>query len=570
DGAGLAETSLARPAYAGWEDAAVPPERLGGYLRDFEALLDQHGLQAAPYGHFGEGCVHARIDFPLTAPDGPARLRAFLTDAAALVGSHGGSMSGEHGDGRARSELLPAMYSPAALALFGAVKQLFDPDNLLNPGVLVDPAPVDAGLRTELARSSLALAHPELAAGVHRCSGVGRCISQHGETADIMCPSYRATGNEKDSTRGRAHVLAELLGGTLPGGFAAPEVHEALDLCLACKGCARDCPTGVDLASYKSQALAETYRGRLRPRSHYLLGRLPQFARLITRLPGATALVNGALRAPGVGRAARWLAGVDRRRSLPRFAARPSHQTLARSAGAGRPVALWIDSFSDCFAGTHLPALVQVLTDAGWTPELVTDPACCGLTWITTGQRDAAARRLRQAVGTLHSYVERGLPILGVEPSCLAVLRDDAAGLIDDPRLPAVAAATRTLAELLAETPGYTPPDLVGHQLVVQPHCHHAAVLGWQADAALLARTGATVTTLGGCCGLAGNFGVERGHYEVSVAVAEDQLLPAIRAAGPGAIVVADGFSCRTQVSDLAGCQALTLAELLALHREQP
>ncbi|MGC3953546.1 MAG: FAD-binding and (Fe-S)-binding domain-containing protein [Propionicimonas sp.] len=574
DGAGLAETSWDRPAYAGWEDAAVPPDRLGDYLRDFDALLDQHGLRAAPYGHFGEGCVHARIDFPLAAADGAVRLRAFLRDAAELVGGHGGSLSGEHGDGRARSELLPAMYSPAALALFAAVKRIFDPANLLNPGVLVDPAPVDAGLRTDLARSPLTAAHPGLAAGVHRCSGVGRCVSRHGDAADIMCPSYRATGEEKDSTRGRAHVLQELLGGTLPGGFAAPEVSAALDLCLACKGCARDCPTGVDLATYKSQVLAETYRGRVRPRSHYLLGRLPQLARLITALPGLAAVVNRALRAPGLGRAARWLAGVDQRRSLPRFRSRPGRVELPVSAGTttggsrGRPVALWIDSFSDHLEGDHLPALVRVLLAAGWAPELVTDPACCGLTWITTGQRDAAAARLRQTVDVLHRYVARGLPILGVEPSCLAVLRDDAAGLIDDPRLPAVAAATRTLAELLAETPGYSPPDLTGHRLVVQPHCHHAAVLGWAADADLLRRTGAEVVTLGGCCGLAGNFGVERSHYEVSVAVAEQQLLPALRQAGPDATAVADGFSCRTQLADLAGRRAVTLAELLARHLE--
>ncbi|MGC4154064.1 MAG: FAD-binding and (Fe-S)-binding domain-containing protein [Propionicimonas sp.] len=601
DGAGLAETSLGRPAYAGWEDAAVPPARLGGYLRDFEDLLVQHGLQAAPYGHFGEGCVHARIDFPLVAAGGPARLRAFLLDAAALAGSHGGSMSGEHGDGRARSELLPAMYSPAALALFAAVKQIFDPRNLLNPGVLVDPAPVDAGLRTALAAAPLALAHPGLAAGVHRCSGVGRCISHHGESADVMCPSYRATGDEKDSTRGRARILQELLGGTLPGGFAAAEVHEALDLCLACKGCARDCPTGVDLASYKSQVLAETYRGRRRPRSHYTLGQLPRWARLVSRTAGLAAIANWVLASPGPARLVRWLAGIDPRRSLPRFALRAASPLSLRipiqgldsaTGGRGRsriksgmteehtshpgedrdlrPVALWVDSFSDCFEGTHLPALVTVLLDAGWAPALIDEPACCGLTWITTGQRDAATRQLRRAIDTLHPYAERGVPILGVEPSCLAVLRDDAAELIDDPRLPAVTGATRTLAELLSETPGYTPPDLSGHQLVVQPHCHHASVLGWQDDAALLARTGAQVTTLGGCCGLAGNFGVERGHYEVSVAIAEDQLLPAIREAGPGAIVVADGFSCRTQVADLAGRRALTLAELLVLHRERP
>ncbi len=563
DGAGLAETSLPRPAYPGWEDAAVPPHRLGAYLREFDALLVAHGLHAAPYGHFGEGCVHARIDFPLDRPDGAAALRAFLMDAAALAAAHGGSMSGEHGDGRARSELLPAMYSRQALALFAAVKQLFDPDNLLNPGVLVDPAPLDRDLRTAgLATSPLALAHPRLTAGAHRCSGVGRCVSHHPATADIMCPSYRATGEEKDSTRGRARALQSMLAGALPGGFDSPEVADALDLCLACKGCARDCPTGVDLASYKSQVLAERWRGRLRPRSHYALGALPRWARLAAATRAGATLANLVLATPGLAHAARWLAGIDQRRSLPTFR-HAARRTLTVPPATGRRVALWLDSFSESFEGSHLPAVLSVLVAAGWAPEVIEEPACCGLTWISTGQRDQAAARLRATLDVLHPYAAAGVPVLGVEPSCLAVLRSDAADLVDDPRLAEVAAATRTLAELLLDTPGYSPPDLTGRRVVAQPHCHHAAVLGWQADADLLARTGATVTTLGGCCGLAGNFGIEKGHYEVSLAVAEDQLLPALRAE-PDATVLADGFSCRTQVADLTGRRALTLAELLA------
>ena len=566
DGAGLAETSLPRPAYPGWEDAAVPPARLGAYLRAFDDLLTDHGLHAVPYGHFGEGCVHARIDFPLDRPDGAATLRAFLTDAARLVADHQGSMSGEHGDGRARSELLPLMYSPAALGLFAAVKQLFDPDNLLNPGVLVDPAPLDEDLRTAgLATAPLVLAHPELSAGAHRCSGVGRCVSHHPAAGDIMCPSYRATGEEKDSTRGRARVLQSMLTGALPGGFAAPEVAEALDLCLACKGCARDCPTGVDLADYKSRVLDERWRGRLRPRSHYALGALPRWAGLAAANRAGAALVNFVLATPGLAHAARWLAGIDQRRSLPRFAP-AARRTLRVAEHPGRPVALWLDSFSDSFAGSHLPAVVQVLVSAGWAPQVIDEPACCGLTWISTGQRDQAAARLRSALDVLHPHAAAGIPILGVEPSCLAVWRSDAADLVDDPRVAVVAGATRTLAELLLETPGWEPPDLAGESVVVQPHCHHAAVLGWQPDAALLERTGAEVTTLGGCCGLAGNFGVERGHYEVSVAVAEDELLPALRER-PGATVLADGFSCRTQVADLTGRRAITLAELLIGHR---
>jgi FAD/FMN-containing dehydrogenase/Fe-S oxidoreductase len=546
DGAGLAAVSLATLAHSGWEDSAVPPARLGAYLRDLDTLLAEHGLHALPYGHFGEGCVHARIDFPLDRPNGAAVLRAFLGDAADLVASHGGSMSGEHGDGRARSELLPRMYSPAALGLFAAVKHLFDPENLLNPGVIVDPAPLDANLRlAAVHHSPLALAHPGLTTEVHRCT------------------SYRATRNERDSTRGRARVLQEMLAGeVVTEGFRAPEVAAALELCLACKGCARDCPTGVDLASYKSRVLDEAWRGRLRPRSHYALGQLPRWGRLVTGVPGLAPLVNALLRAPGVARVARWVAGVDQRRPLPEFARGPARRRLAIPASQGRPVALWLDSFSDSFAGTHLPALLSVLHEAGYAPHLIERPACCGLTWITTGQRDAAAAQLRAALDVLQPYASR-MPILGVEPSCLAVWRGDAADLVDDPRVAEVAAATRTLAELLAQTPGYVPPDLAGHHLIAQPHCHHAAVLGWQADAALLRRTGATVTTLGGCCGLAGNFGVEAGHYEVSVAVAEDQLLPALRA-DPTAIVLADGFSCRKQVWDLTNRQAMTLAEVLA------
>ncbi|MGB4891248.1 MAG: FAD-binding and (Fe-S)-binding domain-containing protein [Propionicimonas sp.] len=566
DGAGLAAVSLDTLAHPGWEDSAVPPAHLGAYLRDLDALLTNHGLHALPYGHFGEGCVHARIDFPLDRPQGAAVLRAFLHDAAELVAGHGGSMSGEHGDGRARSELLPRMYSPAAIRLFAAVKHLFDPENLLNPGVIVDPAPLDAHLRlSAVHHSGLALAHPELTAAVHRCTGVGRCVSPEGTAADLMCPSFRATRNEPDSTRGRARALQEMLAAdVITGGFRAPEVAEALELCLACKGCARDCPTGVDLAAAKSRVLDEAWRGRLRPRSHYALGQLPRWGRLVTGVPGLGALVNAALRVPGIVHLARWVAGIDQRRSLPAFAVRPLRRSLSVPTGAGRPVALWIDSFSDAFTGTHLPALLTVLLDAGFAPHLIEEPACCGLTWITTGQRDAAASHLRAAIDVLHPYAVR-MPILGVEPSCLAVWRSDAADLVDDPRLAEVAAATRTLAELLRELPGYSAPDLTGHHLIVQPHCHQAAVLGWEADAALLRRTGASVTTLGGCCGLAGNFGVEAGHYDVSVAVAEDSLLPALRA-DPTAIVVADGFSCRKQVSDLTQRRAVTLAELLARH----
>ncbi len=559
DGAGLAGVSLAQPAYGGWEDAAVPPAHLGAYLRDFDALLTEHGLDGLPYGHFGDGCVHIRIDFPLTDDGGGAVYQAFVEQAAALVAGYGGSMSGEHGDGRARSALLPAMYSPQAIDLFTQVKAAFDPDNLMNPGVLVDPRPVTADMR------ALALVGKvdHFAEQVHHCSGVGKCLANTTPGLGVMCPSYQATREEKDSTRGRARVLQEMINGdVIQLGWKSPAVHQALDLCLSCKGCARDCPTGIDMAAYKAQVLDHTYQGKLRPRSHYALGWLPRWGRLITRYRGLASLVNFTTRTPGLRRLVRWSAGVDQRRSLPRFADQAARTRVELPTPVGRPVIVWVDSFSDCFTGGGVAAAVEVLTAAGYAPRFLERSACCGLTWISTGQLDGARRQLRAALEVLHPHVAAGTPVVGLEPSCLAVWRSDAKELLDDPRVAEVAAGVFTLAELLARTPDWQPPDLTGVELVAQPHCHHASVLGWAADAALLKSTGATVTTVGGCCGLAGNFGVEKGHYEVSVKVAEHDLLPAVEA-HPKALVLADGFSCRTQLAELAGREAITLAELL-------
>ena len=563
DGAGLAGVSLARPAYGGWEDAAVPPSQLGAYLRDFDALLREHRLDGLPYGHFGDGCVHVRIDFPLTDPGGASAYRSFVEAAATLVAGYGGSMSGEHGDGRARSGLLPAMYSPAALSLFGQVKACFDPDNRLNPGVLVDPARVDADLRT----TALIGRFDDFAEAVHRCTGVGKCLADTTAGLGVMCPSYLATREEKDSTRGRARVLQEMInGGTIRKGWGSAAVHSALDLCLSCKGCARDCPTGIDMAAYKAEVLDKTYAGRLRPRSHYALGWLPRWARLITRHPALARLVNLTTGTPGMRRVVRWSAGVDQRRSLPRFARQAARRRVTLSAAEGRPVVVWVDSFSDGFAGGGVEAVVEVLTAAGYAPRFLERPACCGLTWISTGQLDGARRQLRAALDVLHPVVAAGTPVVGLEPSCTAVWRGDAAELLPgDERVAAVRSGVLTLAELLSRTDGWSPPDLSGVEVVAQPHCHHASVLGWATDAALLNASGAQVTTVGGCCGLAGNFGVEQGHYEVSVKIAEHDLLPAA-AAHPDAVVLADGFSCRTQLAELAGREAVTLAELLLLR----
>jgi FAD/FMN-containing dehydrogenase/Fe-S oxidoreductase len=572
DGAGLvARTPSGAPAHAGWEDSAVPPERLGAYLREFEALLASYELGGVPYGHFGDGCLHVRIDFPLTRADGSQIFRSFLLDAARLVASHGGSMSGEHGDGRARSELLPLMYSPAIMSTFAAVKAAFDPGDLLNPGIITAPLPLDAALRIPVApRTRLAFAYHddggELATAVHRCTGVGKCRADNTADGGVMCPSYLATRDEKDSTRGRARVLQEAAGGSLPG-WRAPELREVLDLCLACKGCSSDCPTGVDMATYKSEVLYQAYRHRLRPAAHYSLGGLPRIARLVSLAPRP---VNALLGVRPVAALAKRLGGIDHRRPLPAFAPRTFRSWFSSRTGSkpGDPVMLWVDTFTDHFSPEVGIAAVQVLEDAGFSVRIPSKPLCCGLTWISTGRLDTARRILRRTVGSLAPALADGVPLVGLEPSCTAVLRSDALELAGGPAASAVAAATRTLAELLTDRPGWEPPDLAGIRAVAQPHCHQHAVLGWDADRALLEGAGASVRAVGGCCGLAGNFGVERGHYDVSVAVAETALLPAVRAEGDDAVLLADGFSCRTQLDHLADRRALHLAQLLARARD--
>jgi FAD/FMN-containing dehydrogenase/Fe-S oxidoreductase len=557
DGAGLAARSLGRPAYSGWEDAAVPPERLGAWLRDFDELLRDHDLDGVPYGHFGDGCVHVRIDFPFGVDHGDdggrSVFRDFLTACALKLRDHGGSLSGEHGDGRARSELLPLMYDAESLRLFAAVKAVCDPHDLLNPGNIVDPAPLDADLRPARPRAALPLAD-----AVHRCTGVGKCVAPR--TSGVMCPSYLATREEKDSTRGRARVLQEVVDGSLVKGFSDPAVTAALDLCLACKGCASDCPTGVDMATYKAEALhrKHDHEGVRRPRSHYLLGRLPRWAALTAPV---APLANKALRVGPVARLARAAAGIDQRRSIPRFAPRTLRRSAPVPAAETKPdVWIWADSFTDHFFPGNGHAAIRYLESVGLTARVIPESACCGLTWITTGQLDRARTMLRRTVDTLQSYVGTGVPVVGLEPSCLATLRSDAE------ELTGAGVDVLTLAELV-ERLDLPVPSLAGVEVVAQPHCHHASVLGWAADRRLLERAGATVTQVAGCCGLAGNFGMEQGHYEVSVAVAETHLLPAVRA-NPDAVVLADGMSCRVQLDDLAGVRAVHLADLLAPRLE--
>ncbi|WP_374982644.1 FAD-binding and (Fe-S)-binding domain-containing protein [Streptomyces fradiae] len=574
DAAGTAtRTPDGAEAWPGWEDCAVPPARLGPYLRDFRALLAAHGLRGTPYGHFGDGCVHARIDFRLDDPDGVRRFRRFSEELADLVVAHGGSLSGEHGDGMARAELLPRMYGNELVALFGRFKDLWDPDGAMNPGVLARPAPLDANLRFDVLPRTpvdVAFGYPDdggdFGTAVRRCVGVAKCRTE-GPAAgpDVMCPSYRATGEERHSTRGRARLLHEMLAGeVVTGGWRSPEVRDALDLCLSCKGCRSDCPVGVDMATYKAEFLHHHYAGRLRPAAHYAMGSLPALLRLASP---AAPLLNAAARVRPLAALAKRAAGVAPERELP-VLARGTFRAWAsrRTAPEGAPRAyVWPDTFTDHFTPSVGRAAVTVLEAAGVPVALPPGRVCCGLTYVSTGRLDRARAVLRRTLDALDPVLARGLPLVVLEPSCAAALRTDLPELLPgDARARAVAGSVRTFAQALEElAPDWSPPRL-DRPAAGQTHCHQHAVLGDAAERRLRERAGLTGELSGGCCGLAGNFGFERGHYEVSVACAEDRLLPAVRAAAPGTELLADGFSCRTQLAQLAGARARHLAEVLA------
>ncbi|MGW2620957.1 FAD-binding and (Fe-S)-binding domain-containing protein [Streptomyces sp. NPDC001500] len=614
-------------AWPGWEDCAVPPARLGAYLRDFRGLLAEHGLRGAPYGHFGEGCIHVRIDFDLLTPAGIGRFRRFSREVAGLVVAHGGSLSGEHGDGRARAELLPLMYGPDLVALFARVKDVWDPDGLLNPGMLVRPAPLDSGLRfSVLPREpvDVAFGYPadggDFSAAVRRCVGVAKCrAAAPAPGAGVMCPSFRVTGREEHSTRGRARLLHEMLAGELvTDGWRSTEVRDALDLCLSCKGCRSDCPVEVDMATYKAEFLHHHYQGRRRPAAHYSMGRLPVWLRWTSRLRAA-ALVNALASVGPLAGVAKRLGGIAAERDVPRLARRtftdwwrarpPAARPTAPGAaaepaagsgsGAGRGgelVVLWPDTFTEHLSPSVGRAAVRVLEAAGLRVTL--PPAlrlrgrpvgdgrsrsaaalltarrsrvCCGLTYVSTGQLDHARGVLRRTLDLMEPVLETDAPVVVLEPSCAAALRTDLPELLhDDPRAARLAARVLTFAETLERhAPGWTPPRL-DRPVAGQTHCHQHAVLGDAAERRLREAAGLTGDLSGGCCGLAGDFGFGRGRYQVSVACAEEQLLPAVRDAPEGAVVLADGFSCRTQLEQLAGVRGSHLAEVLAAALENP
>ncbi|MER6381526.1 FAD-binding and (Fe-S)-binding domain-containing protein [Streptomyces sp. NPDC001127] len=638
-------------AWPGWEDCAVPPARLGAYLRDFRALLASHGLRGTPYGHFGDGCIHVRIDFDLLTGAGIGRFRRFSGELADLVVAHGGSLSGEHGDGQARAELLPRMYGTETVRLFERAKAVWDPDDLLNPGMLVRPARLDENLRfAVLPRHpvDVTFGYPaddgDFRAAVRRCVGVAKCRTTTVSGPAVMCPSFRATGEEEHSTRGRARLLHEMLAGELvTDGWRSTEVRDALDLCLSCKGCRSDCPVGVDMATYKAEFLHHHYADRRRPAAHLSMGRLPQWLHWIA-ITHTAPLLNALARVGPLARVAKRLGGIAPEREIPPMAPRTftgwwRTRRPARGAGgmagAGSPgsdglgsgdvglgglgadglglggsgmdgygvggsgsrglVVLWPDTFTEHLSPSVGRAAVRVLEAAGLRvalpPTLLVRGGgigagrarsagalltarrarvCCGLTYISTGQLDRARAVLRRTLDLMEPVLRAGVPVVVLEPSCAAALRTDLPELLhDDPRAARLSSAVLTFAEALRRhAPHWTPPA-VNRPVAGQTHCHQHAVLGDTADRRLREAAGLTGELSGGCCGLAGNFGFEKGHFEVSRACAEEQLLPSVRQALEETVVLADGFSCRTQLDQLAGVRGRHLAEVLAEALEQ-
>ena len=569
----------------GWEDAAVPIANLGTYLRRISKLWAEFGYSGAWYGHFGQGCVHTRNNFDLHTEDGRRAFRSYVEQAADLVVALGGSLSGEHGDGQARGELLTRMFGPELVDAFRQFKAIFDPASMMNPGKVVDAYPLDANLKfgsahrkTTLAPRYFAFAgdRGSLQVAAERCVGVGRCRR---DDSGVMCPSYRATRDERHSTRGRAKLLAEMFQGEVtPATWRNREVREALDLCLSCKGCVVDCPTHVDMATYKAEFFAHHYARRLRPRAMYALGLIPWAARLAAHAP---VVANFVLTAPGLGTAVRRLAGVTTNRPAPRFA-RISWRRAARAAARRPPssgtadatVVVWPDTFTDAYRPWLGQGTVAVLEALGEQVALPTDWACCGRPLYDMGMLGLARRWLTRALDILEPWLAADVPVVVIEPSCLAAFRDELPGLLAaDPRAAKLAALARSPAEhvlashrlsaALAARPAAS--GTVAHKVALHPHCHARADGATPADVALLERLGYEVELIdGGCCGLAGSFGFDARHEPLSRRIGEDHWMPRVRAAiQEDVMFVTDGFSCATQSSHLQGPVPRSTIELL-------
>jgi FAD/FMN-containing dehydrogenase/Fe-S oxidoreductase len=558
--------------YEGWEDAAVPPEQLSSYLRKFRALLDSYGYQCALYGHFGQGCVHTRIDWDPHTVEGVTRWRTFVDDAADLVLAHGGSLSGEHGDGQSRGELLEKMYGPRIVQAFRKFKAIWDPDGKMNPGKVVDPYPILSNLRLGPDHTPTVVDHAfgypreggSFAHAAARCVGIGKCRRTDGP--GVMCPSFMVTREEQHSTRGRARLLFEMMRGDSPIElWRSQEVFDALHLCLACKGCKSDCPVGVDMATYKAEFLSHYYERRVRPRAAYALGLIHWWARMASRMPR---LVNLVTHTPGLSSLLKRAGGVAPERRVPRFATRTFRDWFAagRPAMPGAPeVMLWPDTFTNYLTPDAGIATVEVLESAGFSVVIPPRVLCCGRPLYDYGMLGLARRLLRRTLVELRPWIRAGTPIIGVEPSCVAVFRDELRNLFPrDMDAKRLAEQTFVLSEFLGRFAKDWEPPHVGGEAIVQPHCHHHAVMGFDAERRLIERMGINAEFQDGCCGMAGSFGFEEGdRYRVAQACGERALFPAVRGARRDALVIADGFSCSTQVEQAAARRPKHIAEVI-------
>ncbi len=584
--AGLGATAFVpgrKDEWPGWEDSAVPPEKVGPYLREMRRLFDEYDYQTALYGHLGQGCIHCRISFDLASQEGIDKYKRFTREAAETVVRFGGSLSGEHGDGQARSDLLPIMFSEEILQAFREFKTIWDPKNKMNPGRIVDPMPRDANLRLGAdyhpwkPETKLAFRADEgdITHAALRCVGVGKCRREGG---GVMCPSYMVTLEEEHSTRGRAHVLFEMLRGEeVEATWKSEPVKEALDLCLSCKGCKSDCPVNVDMALYKSEFLYHYYKGmKLRPRHAWAFGLIDKWARIGALAP---ALANWAARGSGLEWLAKMVVGMSTRREVPSFAKttfRDWYRKRDRRSKQHEPrasrVLLWPDTFNNHFFPRTLAAAVEVLESAGVEVDIPKKVLCCGRPLYDYGMLDRAEKYWRKILDTLESEIQSGTIIVGLEPSCVAAFRDELLEVFPDDELAKkLSSQTKTLGEYLDSLENWDPPKLEGRRALYQGHCHHESVMGTEPEHRVLRRMGlALETPKTGCCGMAGAFGFEREHYDISVAAGERVLLPAVRDQPDDAIVVADGFSCRQQIEQLSDREALHLAEVvqLAMHQK--
>ena len=578
--------------WEGWEDAAVAPEKLGGYLRDLRKMMAAFGYKGSLYGHFGHACVHTRLNFDLQSKEGIAKFRKFVEEAADLVVSYGGSLSGEHGDGQSRAELLPKMFGPELIEAFRQFKSAWDPDWKMNPGKLIKPYRFDENLRLgpnyspwePATRFQFPADHGSLAHAALRCVGVGKCRREEG---GVMCPSYRATHDEEHSTRGRAHLLWEMTQGTaredgiICDGWRSEEVKRSLDLCLACKGCKSDCPVSVDVATYKAEFLSHYYEGRVRPLAAYAFGNIDFWARLASNAPG---LVNLTTQLPFLREIAKLVAGIPLERSIPAFAPETFKSWLRRrkqnTGGAPRladfarrgnpdapPVLLWPDTFNNYFQPATAKAAVEVLETAGFRVVVPYANLCCGRPLYDFGMLDRAQALLLEILDELAPEIEAGIPVVGLEPSCVAVFRDELLNFFPhDERAHALSRQTFLLSEFLELHSGDAPLPQFPRKALLHGHCHHKSIMKMTAEESLLRRLGVEFQSPApGCCGMAGSFGFHRDKYEISAAIGELELLPAIRKAPADWLIIADGFSCREQIAQGTDRHALHLAEVLQM-----